>query len=157
MAFPQGYQTKAESQGQFLRLNPAPPCPQLATGAAFMSGPPPFGEQVILNGYEYVAVAAWATGIGFTKGGGYFTGIADAQFLAQVAQTLSQHAPIGRLGQVCHRWIYSACLPFRLDLAGQQRSGFRCGCSVYRAEYGPNLLFASGGQLEHLFNRVLDR
>ena len=34
-----------------------------------MSGHPPFGAQVILNGHEYVAVAAQAEGIGFTKEG----------------------------------------------------------------------------------------
>ena len=32
-----------------------------------MSGHPPFGAQVILNGHEYVACAAQAAGIGFTK------------------------------------------------------------------------------------------
>jgi hypothetical protein len=36
-----------------------------------------------------------------------------------------QQAAIGRLGQVCDRWIYSACLRFGLDLAEQERSGFR--------------------------------
>jgi hypothetical protein len=34
-----------------------------------MSGHPPFGAQVILNGHEYVAVAAQGEGIGFTKEG----------------------------------------------------------------------------------------
>ena len=34
-----------------------------------MSGHPPFGAQVILNGHEYVACAAQAAGIGFTKEG----------------------------------------------------------------------------------------
>ena len=122
-----------------------------------MSGHPPFGAQVILNGHEYVACQAQSAGIGFTKEGNCFTGIADPQGLAQVADTLSQHAAIGRLSQVCDRWIYSACLCFGLDLAEQQRSGFRYGYSVYQAEYSRNLLFASGGQMEDLFNRVLDR
>ena len=44
-----------------------------------MSGHPPFGAQVILNGHEYVAVAAQAEGIGFTKEGNCFTEIADPQ------------------------------------------------------------------------------
>jgi hypothetical protein len=34
---------------------------------------------------------------------------------------LSQHAAVGRLSQVCRRWIYSACLCFGLDLDEQQR------------------------------------
>jgi hypothetical protein len=122
-----------------------------------MSGHPPFPAQVILNGHEYVAAVARAAGIGFAKEGNCFTGIADPQRLAQVADTLSQHAAIGRLGQVCDRWIYSACLCFGLDLAEQARSGFAYSYSIYQAEYSRNLLFRSGGQMEDLFDRVLDR
>ena len=85
-----------------------------------MSGHPPFGAQVILNGHEYVAVAAQAEGIGFTKEGNCFTEIADPQRLARVADAWPRDAAIGRLGQVCDRWIYSACLCFGLDLAEQQ-------------------------------------
>ena len=86
-----------------------------------MSGHPPFGAQVILNGHEYVACAAHAAGIGFTKEGNCFTEITDPAGLAQIAETLSQDAAIGRLGQACDRWIYTACLCFGLDLADQQR------------------------------------
>jgi len=64
---------------------------------------------------------------------------------------------IGRLGQVCDRWIYSACLCFGLDLDKQERSGFGYAYSVYQAEYSRNLLFRSGGQMEDLFERALDR
>ena len=122
-----------------------------------MSGHPPFGAQVILNGHEYVAVAAQTAGIGFTKEGNCFTGIADPQRLAQVADSLPRQAAIGRLGQVCDRWIYSACLCFGLDLEEQRRSGFCYGYSIYQAEYSRNLLFASGGKMEDLFERILDR
>jgi hypothetical protein len=122
-----------------------------------MSGHPPFGAQVILNGHEYVAVAAQADGIGFVKEGNCFTEIADPQRLARVADAWPQLAAIGRLGQVCDRWIYSACLCFGLDLDEQERSGFRYAYSVYQAEYSRNLLFASGAQMEALFDRVLDR
>ena len=122
-----------------------------------MSGHPPFPAQIILNGHEYVAAVARAAGIGFAKEGNCFTGIADPQRLAQVADTLSQHAAIGRLGQVCDRWIYSACLCFGLDLADQARSRFAYSYSIYQAEYSRNLLFRSGGQMEDLFGRVLDR
>ena len=86
-----------------------------------------------------------------------FTGIADPQRLARVADTLSQHAAIGRLGQVCDRWIYSACLCFGLDLAGQQASGFRYSYSVYQAEYSRNLIFASGARMDRVFGAVADR
>src|SRR5262249_42310546 len=122
-----------------------------------MSGHPPFGAQVILNGHEYVAVAAQGEGIGFVKEGNCFTEIADPQRLARVADAWPQQAAIGRLGQVCDRWIYTACLCFGLDLAEQERSGFRYGYSVYQAEYSRNLLFKSGARMEALFDRVLDR
>src|SRR6266536_4466929 len=87
----------------------------------------------------------------------FFTEIADPQRLAQVADAWPQQAAIGRLGQVCDRWIYSACLCFGLDLAEQERSGFRYAYSVYQAEYSRNLLFRSGAQMEKLFDRILDR
>jgi hypothetical protein len=122
-----------------------------------MSGHPPWPAQVILNGHEYVAVAAQAEGIGFVKEGNCFTGIADPQGLARVADALSQPAAIGRLGRACDRWIYTACLCFGLDLDDQARSGFRYGYSVYQAEYSRNLLFRFGGQMEDLFERALDR
>jgi hypothetical protein len=122
-----------------------------------MSGHPPFGAQVILNGHEYVACQAQTAGIGFIKEGNCFTGVADPRRLAQVADSLPRQAAIGRLGQVCDRWIYSACLCFGLDLDEQRRSGFCYGYAVYQAEYSRNLLFRSGGKMEDLFERILDR
>jgi hypothetical protein len=122
-----------------------------------MSGHPPFGAQVILNGHEWVACQAQTAGIGFTKEGNCFTAVADPQALAQVADTLSQPATAGRLRQVCDRWIYSACLCFGLSLAEQQQSGFRYDYSVYQAEYSRNLLFRSGAQMDAVFGRLVDR
>jgi hypothetical protein len=122
-----------------------------------MSGHPPFSAQVILNGHEYVAAQASAAGIGFTKQGNCFTVVADPAGLAQVADTLSQPATIGRLSQVCDRWIYSACLCFGLDLDEQAHSGFRYGYSVYQAEYSHNLIFKMGSQMEKVFDRIVDR
>jgi hypothetical protein len=77
--------------------------------------------------------------------------------LALVADTLSQQATVGRLRQVCDRWIYSACLCFGLESDEQARSGFRYEYSVYQAEYSRNLLFRSGGQMDRVFNTVVDR
>ncbi len=122
-----------------------------------MSGHPPFGAQVILNGHEYVAATAQAAGIGFTKEGNCFTAVADPAGLAQVADTLSQEATVGRLSQVCDRWIYSACLCFGLDLDEQVRSGFTYGYSVYQAEYSRNLIFKVGAEMEKVFDRIVDR
>jgi hypothetical protein len=122
-----------------------------------MSGHPPFSAQVILNGHEYVAASAQAAGIGFTKAGNCFTAVADPAGLARVADTLSQEATVGRLSQVCDRWIYSACLCFGLDLDEQARSGFTYGYSVYQAEYSRNLIFTAGAQMEKMFDRIVDR
>ena len=82
-----------------------------------------------------------------------FTEIADPRSLAQIADTLSQDAAIGRLGQACDRWIYTACLCFGLDLAEQQASGFRYAYSVYQAEYSRNLIFASGARMDRVSAR----
>lgn len=122
-----------------------------------MSGHPPFGAQIILNGHEYVACAARAAGIGFVKEGNCFAAVSDPAGLAQIADTWSHPATAGRLSQVCERWIYSACLCFGLDMEDQQRSGFRYAYSVYQAEYSRNLLFDSGAQLQRVFDRMADR
>src|SRR4051812_44527436 len=122
-----------------------------------MSGHPPFGAQVILNGHEYVATQARAGGVRYVKEGNCFTRIADPAALAQIADTLSQPATIGRLTQVCDRWIYTACLCFGLDIDEQQRSRFSYGYSVYQAEYSRNLLFTVGAQMDRVFDRVVDR
>ena len=122
-----------------------------------MSGHPPFGAQVILNGHEYVACQAQTAGINFAKEGNCFTRIDEPERLAQVADTLSQPGTIGRLGQVIDRWIYTACLCFGLDLTDQQRSGFGYAYSIYQVEYSRNLIFASGAQMERAFDTVVDR
>jgi hypothetical protein len=122
-----------------------------------MSGHPPFPAQVILNGHQYMARQAAAAGIGFTKEGNCFTEIADLQGLAQIADAVPRQAAMGRLGQVCDRWIYTACLCFGLDLDEQGMSGFRYHHFVYQAEYSRNLLFRSGAVMEALFERVLSR
>jgi hypothetical protein len=70
---------------------------------------------------------------------------------------LSQNAAVGRLGQVCQRWIYSACLCFALDFDEQQRSGFGYGFAVYQLEYSRNLIFAHGATMQRVFDTVVDR
>ncbi len=64
---------------------------------------------------------------------------------------------IGRLRQVCERWIYSSCLCFTLDMVEQERSGFRYDYSLYQMEYSRNLLFNKGSELEQIFQGVVDR
>jgi hypothetical protein len=122
-----------------------------------MSGHPPFGAQVILNGHEYVACQAHAAGLRFAKEDNCFTRIDEPDRLAQVADTLSQPGTIGRLSQVIDRWIYTACLCFGLDLAEQARSGFGYAYSVYQVEYSRNLIFESGRVMERAFDTIVDR
>src|SRR6185312_6648462 len=104
---------------------------------------PPFPAQVILNGHEYVACQARKVGIAFTKEGNCFTTISDAADLAKIAETLSEQRAIGRLSQVCERWIYM-CVCFALDFDEQKRSGFRYQYSNYQIEYSRNLVFEVG-------------
>ena len=121
-----------------------------------ISGHPPFPAQVILNGHEYVACRARKAGLRFTKEGNCFTTISDAAGLAKIADTLSEPRAIGRLSQVCERWIYS-CLCFALDFDEQKRSGFRYQYSSYQIEYSRNLVFEVGGHLDQVFQALIDR
>jgi hypothetical protein len=122
-----------------------------------MSGHPPFGAQIILNGHEYVAARARRAGLAFIKEGNCFTHSSSVADLTHVAETLSEERAIGRLTQVCERWIYTTCLQFALDRADQERSGFRYTYSVYQVEYSRNLLFRVGGQMEQVFQGLIDR
>jgi hypothetical protein len=122
-----------------------------------ISGHPPFPAQIIFNGHEYVACQAQKAGIGFTKEGNCFTQVADVRGLAKIADTLSEESAIGRLSQVCDRWIYSGCLCFALDGEEQRKSGFRYQYSNYQVEYSRNLLFELGGRMERVFQALIDR
>src|SRR6266545_358170 len=122
-----------------------------------MSGHPPFGAQVLLNGHEYVACQGAKRGLRFTKEGNCFTQVEDVAGLARVADTLSDPRAIGQLRQVCERWIYSACLCFALDSSEQRRSGFSYNYSIYQVEYSRDLLFRSGARMQQLFDRIVDR
>src|SRR5437899_4872156 len=121
-----------------------------------VSGHPPFPAQVILNGHEYVACQARKAGIAFTKEGNCFTTISDAAGLAKIADTLSEHRAIGRLSQVCERWIYT-CVCFALDFDEQKRSGFHYHYSNYQIEYSRNPVFEVGGHMEQVFQALIDR
>jgi hypothetical protein len=122
-----------------------------------ISGHPPFPAQVILNGHEYVACQARQAGIHFLKEGNCFTQVSDATGLAELADTLLQPGATGQLGQVCDRWIYTACLCFALDLEEQKHSGFHYDYSVYQLEYSRNLIFDVGGHMDQVFQALIDR
>ena len=95
-----------------------------------LSGHPPFGAQVILNGHEYVASQGAKQGRSFTKEDNCFTQVDSAVELAKVADTVSDPRASGHLSQVCDRWISTACLCFGLSLDEPERSGFRYASSV---------------------------
>jgi hypothetical protein len=122
-----------------------------------ISGHPPFPAQIILNGHEYVACQACKAGIAFTKHGNCFTHISDPAALAKIAETLSDQRTIGRLSQLCDRWIYSTCLCFALDLEEQRLSRFHYQYSNYQIEYSRNLIFEVGGHMEQVFQGLIDR
>jgi hypothetical protein len=120
-------------------------------------GHPPFGAQIILNGHEYVAAQAKKRGITFTKESNCFTDTTSARDLAGIADSLSQSEAIGRLVEVCERWIYSSCLCFGLDADERERSGFHYSFSVYQVEYSRNMLFRVGGQMDATFDALAHR
>lgn len=122
-----------------------------------ISGHPPFPVQMIFNGHEWVACQARKQGIHCTKEGNCFTQISDPAGLARIADTLSDARTIGRLREVCERWIYSACLCFALNLEEQRQSGFRYQYSNYQLEYSRNLVFTVGGQMDQVFQALIDR
>jgi hypothetical protein len=121
-----------------------------------LCGHPPFSAQLLLNGHEFVARRAAHQAIAFTKAENCFTDLANAQDLQRVADTLRTPGAVGRLRQVCERWL-SQCLCFALDSADQKRTGFRYALTVYQAEYSRNLLFERGRVLDQVFPGVIDR
>src|SRR5271165_4028994 len=71
--------------------------PSGVTSPSRSAGCPPFAAQVILNGHEWVACEARRAAIPFKKESNCFTEISDAAGLAEIADTLSAPAAIGRL------------------------------------------------------------
>ena len=122
-----------------------------------MCSHPPFQAMILLNGHEYVASHLKAVGHTFSKEGNCFTKTQDCSDLALVADTLRQDDAIGRLSQVCERWIYSTCVCFALSTEERERSEFRYEFSVYQVEYSRNLLFRSPLQMEQMVESMLDR
>lgn len=121
-----------------------------------MSGHPPFGIQVMLNGHEWTARQAHKQGISIEKEGNCFVG-SSFQALDQLADTWHDARTIGRVTEVCDRWAYSSWLCFALDLEEQQRSGFHYRYSGYQIEYSRNLLFTRGTTLEAAYQALIDR
>ena len=122
-----------------------------------MSGHPPFGVQVSLNGHEWVERQARQQGLHWVKAGNAFAGDSDFAALDQLARDLRQPHGLGQLAQVVDRWVYSACLCFGLDQEAQQRSDFRYSYSCYQLEYSRNLLFQSGRRMDQIYQGLIER
>ena len=116
---------------------------------------PPFNAQILVNGHEYVACQARKKAMVLTQVDNCFTQASNLAGLARVAETLSESRTIGRLTQVCERWIYTSCLCFVLN--SQEQPNFRYQYAVYQAEYSWNLLFQAGGQMDQVFQALIDR
>ena len=113
-----------------------------------MAGHPPFGTQIILNGHEYVACRARGRDR-FHQGEQLFYHHPRPADLAKIADTLSDPRTVGRLSQVCERWIYSACLCFALDLDEQQGLDSATSTRCTRSNTAGTSCFI-GGQMERL-------
>ena len=122
-----------------------------------MSGHPPFGAQILLNGHEWLERQARKEAICYSKQGNCFVGGSDLPALNSLAAGLAGSSGLVRLAQVCDRWIYSACLCFGLTGQEQERSQFHYSYSSYQLEYSRNLLFKSGRQLDQVYQGLIDR
>jgi len=132
--------------------------PEWGHVTVIIAGHPPFNALVVLNGHEWVERAGREEGLQVGKTGNCFTEISDAALLNRTADALSDDVrTVGRLVQVCERWLYSACLCFGLTREEQERSGFRYQYAVYQAEYSRNLLFRRGSELDEVFEGFIDR
>lgn len=122
-----------------------------------ISGHPPFGVQIMLNGHEWVDRQArkQAPSPKLEKEGNCFVG-GSLQAAAQLADTLCAPRITGQLAAVCDRWVYS-CLCFGLNLEEQRRSGFRYQYSCLQLEYSRNLLFRRGTTLDAVYQGLIDR
>lgn len=117
-----------------------------------ISGHPPFGAQIMLNGHEWVERKEEVKKLCVTKESNCFTNFTNGEALSRIAETLSIQK--GQLESVCNRWIYK-CLWFGLDKQEQERSGFEYQYSIYQVEYSRNLLFKRGTQLDQMYQNLI--
>jgi hypothetical protein len=122
-----------------------------------MCGYPPFGTQVILNGHEWVERQAVRQKVTVAKSGNCFVEGSDFAQVNRLAALLQRESAIGKLAAVCERWIYSSALCFALTREEQQRSGFQYQYSVFQLELSRNLLFARGGTMDEVYQKLIDR
>ena len=84
--------------------------------------------------------------------------VADPESLAEVADTFvsSRDHRASQRGLPTAGSTAPVCVPGSTQRS-QRRSGFVYNYSVYQVEYSRNLLFASGAEMDRVFNTVVDR
>ena len=110
----------------------------------------------MLNAHEWVERRARKQTVSVIKEGNCFVG-GSFQALDQIADTLCENHTIGRLTELCERWVYSSSLCFGLDSEEQRRSRFRYQYSGYQLEYSRNLLFKRGATLDEVYQSMIER
>ena len=122
-----------------------------------MCGYPPFGAQLILNGHEWVKREARRKCLTAVKVGNCFVEGSDFDAVNRVAAKLHRPETIGRLRELCERWIYSTCLCFALTHEEQKRGFFAYQYSVFQLELSRNLLFLRGATMNEVYQKLIDR
>jgi hypothetical protein len=110
-----------------------------------------------LNGHEWVEREARRMCLTTVKDGNCFVEGSDFAAVNRVAARLHQENAIGRLRQLCERWIYSTCLCFALTYEEQKRSTFAYQYSVFQLELSRNLLFLRGTTMNEVYQKLIDR
>ncbi len=123
-----------------------------------MSGYPPFGAQVILNGHEWVERRARREGLAVVaKSSNCFIEGSDFAHVNRLAENLNDAMASGSLRAVCERWIYSSCLGFVLNQEAVEHSGFAYQYAVFQMELSRNFLFHRGATMDEVYQKLIDR
>jgi len=121
-----------------------------------ISGYPPYGLQVILNGHEWVKRQLEKRFHPFETDGNCFT-TGSSRAVHYWCGRLMGEEGAGLLEAVCSRWVYGSVLPFALSREEQRRSGFTYDWRIYQLEYSRNYIFHSGRAMEEIHNGLIDR
>ena len=91
------------------------------------------------------------------KDGNCFVEGSDFTAVNRLAARLHHDETIGRLRELCERWIYSTCLCFALTQEEQKRIAFAYQYSVFQLELSRNLLFLRRTTMNEVYQKLIDR
>jgi hypothetical protein len=77
--------------------------------------------------------------------------------LAKTQDTLSEPQAIGRLDQVCERWIYTTCCVSRSSWRSKNAAGFATSIPTVRWNIAATQFSRSAGTLDQVFQTLIDR